>query len=115
MIAAITQPLQTATPSSEIASQMPKMIVPSEPTATATVGDREEAAGRDHLLGKIGAPDHDDPDPEHDHGRDERERAQQVESEQPVVQLHGATISNRQDDFERSRSRSASTGDSLLP
>ena len=75
--------------------------------------DREQTPRRDNLLGKIGAPDHDDPDPEDDHGRDERERAQQVESQHPVVQLHGPKISNRQDDLERSRCRTWRTGVSL--
>ena len=114
MIAAITQPFQTATPSSEIASQTPKMIVPSEPTVTATLatGKRRPAATTCS-------------------GRSVR-RITTIATQNTIMAATSANALSRwrassqsfssmarryrtrQDDFERSRSRSARTGDSLL-
>ena len=90
-IAAITQASQTLTPSRESASQTPKMITPSEPHDHGDVADGEQTAGARDLLraSPFASPRRSRPR-SRTIAADERERAQQVQCEEPVVQFHRA-------------------------
>ena len=87
-IAAMIQPSQMSYPPTENASQMPKTIVPPAPIPTAALPTFATGAMRIVAVRRVGPPHRDDQDPEEDHARDERERAQDVERKDPVVEAH---------------------------
>ena len=91
-IAAITQPSHTWYASREIASQTPKTIVPRAPTTTATLPTRPTGASAIVGPGVSMLRAGDDQDREDHEGAHERERAQHVEREDPVVQSHAARL-----------------------
>ena len=85
----MTQPSQISYSSS--ASQIPKTMVPIIPTAMRTSPTRDDLEhARTTSLGTLSPPTGDDDHGEDHEGRDPRERREDVQREQPVVQLHGA-------------------------
>ena len=91
-IAAMIHGSQMSYPPYENASQMPRTIVPPAPIADGRVSDLRDRLHPDRAVGRVGASDGDDQDPEEDDRRDVRERAQDVEREDPVVEAHGRAI-----------------------
>ena len=76
-------------PPYEKASQMPRMMVPPAPIAAAPFPILASGFHPDRLRRRVGAPDRDDQHREEDEPGDEREGAQDVQGEKPVVEAHG--------------------------
>ncbi len=90
--AAMIQGSQMSYPPHENASQMPRTIVPVAPIPMLALPTFTTGPMRIVPSGVSVRAYRDDQDPEQDDTRDVRERAQDVEREEPVVETHARPI-----------------------
>ena len=87
-IAAITQPSHGWKSTRRIASQIPKLIVPTRPTMVAPVATIATRLRLSVASGVSADAQRDDDDPGHHERADERRGEQQVNREDPVLEGH---------------------------